>query len=613
MLRSLIIACVLALGISGASAQIGGGTSGTNGPANPTATAGPSAVPGTSNFFMRSDGAPAVQLGTTSQPGLLQPDGLSTFVTVGGVLSGPRIKLTGATTFYVSTAGTDNSTCGLTSGTPCATMAYTYAIRIVPNYDAAGQTITIQLAAGTYTSGLNMSGAVVGQTSPVIVSGDCSSSANTQSVIVQPTTSQDSFSAVNGAVLRVQCLWMDHSKILGQPGSGSTTGADMVAVGASGKIYIGNPSLFGSYADVTFGCTVNPWNIISVAFSGAYFEVDNDFQTNTTLCAVNWTGNTTSGSASVTSASGITNLHLYQPAVTSGTFPSDAYVSSISGTTVGISCTFSTPCTASSTTTGVSFTSHGGGQAFMDIAQGATVYANTNGEPDYSIIMSLSGYLNLLSGFIYANDQASVNWQAITYNSSGLALGKCVVATTLSVVDTGGGTQIAVPCRANSPEVSTTATLTSGTNTFTVGSATGIVVGMSVTDVALPSGTWTAGASTITVSGNTGIVVGMTAHASVGILAGATVTSVSGTTIGLGGCAAGGPRCVSGYPTYLSEASATQLFFENGLMDGSCVVSAISGTSVTVTGGVGGGSCVRGSGSATLNFNNRVTLYSVYK
>src|SRR5579872_4485129 len=43
-------------------------------PANPTATAGPMAINGVAVTFMRSDAAPAVQVGSASQLGLLQVD-----------------------------------------------------------------------------------------------------------------------------------------------------------------------------------------------------------------------------------------------------------------------------------------------------------------------------------------------------------------------------------------------------------------------------------------------------------------------------------------------------------------------------------------------------------
>ncbi len=53
--------------------------------ANPTATAGPTAINGSATTAMRSDAAPPVQLGTNSQPGLLQGDGSTTNVSAGVV------------------------------------------------------------------------------------------------------------------------------------------------------------------------------------------------------------------------------------------------------------------------------------------------------------------------------------------------------------------------------------------------------------------------------------------------------------------------------------------------------------------------------------------------
>lgn len=54
--------------------------------ANPTATAGPAAVDGAAPTFMTSDSAPAVQIATTGQLGLVQPDG-TTITISSGVIS----------------------------------------------------------------------------------------------------------------------------------------------------------------------------------------------------------------------------------------------------------------------------------------------------------------------------------------------------------------------------------------------------------------------------------------------------------------------------------------------------------------------------------------------
>ncbi len=75
----------------------GGVISAANGstPHNPTATAGPAAVNGSAATFMRSDAAPAVQLGTASVPGIVQVDNV-TITAAAGVISAPGSGATGA-------------------------------------------------------------------------------------------------------------------------------------------------------------------------------------------------------------------------------------------------------------------------------------------------------------------------------------------------------------------------------------------------------------------------------------------------------------------------------------------------------------------------------------
>ena len=80
----------------------GGGPS----PGNPTATAGPIAIDGIATTYMRSDAAPAVQIATDVQPGLVQPDG----VTI--TISGDIISSTGGSSDLVI------GTTPITNGTP---------------------------------------------------------------------------------------------------------------------------------------------------------------------------------------------------------------------------------------------------------------------------------------------------------------------------------------------------------------------------------------------------------------------------------------------------------------------------------------------------------------
>ena len=71
--------------------------------ANPTATAGPSAVNGSATTFMRSDSAPAVQQATSGQKGIVQVDG-QTIVAASGIISTTSPNVT-KTTGYTIAAG----------------------------------------------------------------------------------------------------------------------------------------------------------------------------------------------------------------------------------------------------------------------------------------------------------------------------------------------------------------------------------------------------------------------------------------------------------------------------------------------------------------------------
>jgi hypothetical protein len=83
------------------------------------------------------------------------------------IIAAQRIRLATATTFYVATTGTNDATHGTAVGTPWLTLQYAYDY-ICGNYDLGGQTVTIQLADGTYTDGLTASGPWVGGGSIVI-------------------------------------------------------------------------------------------------------------------------------------------------------------------------------------------------------------------------------------------------------------------------------------------------------------------------------------------------------------------------------------------------------------------------------------------------------------
>jgi hypothetical protein len=73
-----------------------------------------------------------------------------------------RLLLTGATTYYISPSGSDVTGDG-SSGKPWATLQHAGSW-VQGNIDFAGQTVTIQMAHGTYTGGLQLAGSPVGAT-----------------------------------------------------------------------------------------------------------------------------------------------------------------------------------------------------------------------------------------------------------------------------------------------------------------------------------------------------------------------------------------------------------------------------------------------------------------
>lgn len=136
--------------------------------ANPTGTAGPTAVNGSATTFMRSDSAPAVQQGSSSQKGIVQVDG-TTITASGGVISaagGGSISTTDGTTtvnpttsvaFSPSSFSVTNSGGGVstvkpittvrTFSTTSTTVDATDADKIVRGTNAGATTVNLTAAA----------------------------------------------------------------------------------------------------------------------------------------------------------------------------------------------------------------------------------------------------------------------------------------------------------------------------------------------------------------------------------------------------------------------------------------------------------------------------------
>jgi hypothetical protein len=115
--------------------------------------------------------------------------------------SGPsgRTALSGSTTYYVSTTGSDSSGNG-TSGLPWATMQHA-ATYIQQNVDLAGYTATVNVANGTYSSGVQIFGPLTGASgaTSLLFLGNPSS----PSSCVISVTSANAFAAQQGATFTV--------------------------------------------------------------------------------------------------------------------------------------------------------------------------------------------------------------------------------------------------------------------------------------------------------------------------------------------------------------------------------------------------------------------------
>jgi hypothetical protein len=111
-----------------------------------------------------------------------------------------RSQLQADLMLYVAPTGSDAANSGLTAASPLATIQAAWNL-LARSYDLNGRTVTIQLADGTYPSGLGASGPLVGQTGPssVVIKGDSSSAT---AVVV----SKGGFCAAAGASFTVRNL-----------------------------------------------------------------------------------------------------------------------------------------------------------------------------------------------------------------------------------------------------------------------------------------------------------------------------------------------------------------------------------------------------------------------
>jgi hypothetical protein len=208
-----------------------------------------------SNLLNGVTGSGSIVLATS--PTLTTPNigaATGTSLTLSGTItaSNIRTRLSANQTFYLSPTGTDSGNC-LTSGTACATLNYVWNL-IAENYDLAGFTATIQLADGTYTSGLDAVLPV--PTGSVIINGDSTTPSN----VVISTSGDDAVAAEGvGVTFTIQNLEMT--------ASGSESDA-LVALG-SAVITMGPGLVFGA-VDATSGGQITAQGRSTIYIGASY-------------------------------------------------------------------------------------------------------------------------------------------------------------------------------------------------------------------------------------------------------------------------------------------------------------------------------------------------------
>ena len=142
-----------------------------------------------------------------------------------------REVLTASRTYYVATTG-NNSNSGLAVDTPFLTIQKAFDV-IFGTLDLGGFDVTIQLADGTYTSGVAESGSVIGSGN-VVVNGNATTPAN----VIVSTTSASCFVAAAGAKFEIRNLEVRTT----------TAGEAVVATGNGSNVSIGTGMRFGTSA-----------------------------------------------------------------------------------------------------------------------------------------------------------------------------------------------------------------------------------------------------------------------------------------------------------------------------------------------------------------------------
>ena len=222
---------------------------------------------------------PAPIAGDAAGGKFLRADGSWAAPAGGGGGAPTRELLTAARTYYVRTDGSDgNNGLANTSGGAFATMQK--ALDVVGTLDLSIYNVTVQVGAGTYTSGVSLSGAFVGAGS-VTLRGDPTTPAN---VVISTTGTHCISVAGDGVHLNVSGFKLQ-----------TTSSGSCLSAGKGGRLSVTGSIEFG--ASATYHCAADASNIdlTSVSYrisggAGVHFASVSGANISAVNCTVTLTG-----------------------------------------------------------------------------------------------------------------------------------------------------------------------------------------------------------------------------------------------------------------------------------------------------------------------------------
>lgn len=304
-----------------------------------------------------------------------------------------RIKLTAALNLYLSPAGSDTTGDGSITN-PWRSTQKAYDV-LMADYDLAGRPVVINMADGTYPKGMLAFGKCVGQTSfhDVHFKGN---EANPAAVIVQkagpPPVDYYNFAAAFGAQIKITGMQVEQ---------GPTGAQDLIQAASQSVVGIGQ---------IIFGDSINEWTDL-IAYDGGIVYVVGDYAITKSLVLPS--GDTTSGSPTISGLSDFTGVKLWQGIFSPGNVDLDSWVVAINESLGTITMSRN----AIGTSSGASIAFLNGGVCHCTVGRNGVIDYQTNGDPTVRTV-TINGLCGYYQGFQY-NNGGKMDMQAVNFVNPG--------------------------------------------------------------------------------------------------------------------------------------------------------------------------------------------------